>query len=463
MTMQPVILLEFNELSPRLLDEWIDAGDLPNFKRLRDTSTVCVTEADELKPPNLEPWIQWYSLHTGLPFREHGVFRLTEGAKLAHPNIWDKLLEKGLRVMNFSSMNCRGFDQAGSIFLPDPWNNTQNASPSELAPFRAFLTKAVQEQSNARWTTSELFGAAGFMLQHGLTLSTVWAAARQIASEKLNNTPSSWKRVQILDRILLDVFVYLYKRQRPQFATFFSNSTAHLQHAYWRFFEPGKFSEPVKASDLVAYGDAVKFGYRSMDGLLGRVLALAERSGARVMFATALSQQAYTAYEGRGGRHYYRPHDVAVLLGRLGVRYQAIQPVMAHQYIATFDSAEACQEARRQIESPQLNGKQILDTAESDAPNKLIFGAQIYSPGASELDFELPAEGATVREPFAKYFYELDATKSGGHHPDGCFWFQSNQHKRLNSKVSILDVAPTILGHFGVSATSMKGRPIPAA
>ena len=38
--MTRVILIEFNELTPRLLDAWMASGDLPNFKRFHDRSQV---------------------------------------------------------------------------------------------------------------------------------------------------------------------------------------------------------------------------------------------------------------------------------------------------------------------------------------------------------------------------------------------------------------------------------------
>ena len=121
MSSQPVILLEFNELCPSLLDRWIDSGELPNFNRLRNKSTICVTETDELTEPNLEPWIQWYSLHTGIPFNEHGVFRLSEGPSRPYASIWDVLLDSGRRVINFSSIaavsDLKGNVISGCIFF----------------------------------------------------------------------------------------------------------------------------------------------------------------------------------------------------------------------------------------------------------------------------------------------------------------------------------------------------------
>lgn len=463
MAAQPIILVEFNELCPALIDRWIASGDLPNFARLREVSTVCITQADELHAPYLEPWIQWYSLHTGVPFREHRVFRLSEGASRAYPSIWDLLIAEGRRVMNFSSMNCREFRADGSIFLPDPWNNEQRAFPGELEVFRGFLAKAVQEQVGATWSARELARIAAFLLSNGVRPATVFAGVKQLAREKLSATPGRWRRVQILDLILLDVFQHLYRKRRPDFATYFSNSTAHLQHAYWRFLEPERFSEPVSEVDKAAYGDAIKFGYMSMDGQLGRIMRLAREAGARIMFATALSQQAYVNYEGRGGRHYYRPIDLTDLLERLGVSPQAIQPVMAHQYILTFASVEQRQQAERKLARPTVNGKQLFDVADGETPEKLIFGSQIYAPLSPDTTFSLSGDQAHATEPFFAHFRELDATKSGCHHPEGCFWVQTGAFREVKDRVSILDIAPTILAHFGVVGHGLRGNSLTAA
>jgi len=56
--MKPLILIEFNELSPRLLERFMAAGKLPNFRKFYAESTVYVTDAQE-EVAHLEPWIQW--------------------------------------------------------------------------------------------------------------------------------------------------------------------------------------------------------------------------------------------------------------------------------------------------------------------------------------------------------------------------------------------------------------------
>src|SRR4051794_13536056 len=118
MSSNKVLLLELNELCPHLLDRWIQSGELPNFKRFYDSSEVFTTVADA-EAPALEPWIQWYSLHTGLSYSQHQVFRLADGPLRNDPDIWDICREANKSVINFSSMNAKGFRVPGSLYLPD--------------------------------------------------------------------------------------------------------------------------------------------------------------------------------------------------------------------------------------------------------------------------------------------------------------------------------------------------------
>ena len=83
-----VLLLEFNELSPFLLDKWMGEGKLPNFKKFHDNSMVYVSKPDVEESELLEPWIQWFSMHVGVGYQEHKVFHLTDGEKANNLDIW---------------------------------------------------------------------------------------------------------------------------------------------------------------------------------------------------------------------------------------------------------------------------------------------------------------------------------------------------------------------------------------
>ena len=108
---QRLILLEFNELCPHLVDRFIGEGALPNFKRLRDASETFITHTNE---EVLEPWIQWVTVHTGVPLSEHGIKDLDEAEKVAHNTFWDGLAEENVLLM--SPMNVKFRRQ--SIVVP---------------------------------------------------------------------------------------------------------------------------------------------------------------------------------------------------------------------------------------------------------------------------------------------------------------------------------------------------------
>src|SRR5262252_8605226 len=141
-----VVMLEFNELCPALMQRWIEEGRLPNFRRLRSESLVYRTETEE-EPPALEPWIQWVNVHSGLSFAEHGVFHLGEAARLMAPPIWDVVGRHGGRSWICGSMNTRGNDPATTLLLPDPWAKDVEPSAPELLDYVRFVRGHVTEHT----------------------------------------------------------------------------------------------------------------------------------------------------------------------------------------------------------------------------------------------------------------------------------------------------------------------------
>jgi len=460
MASRKVLLLEFNELCPALLDRWIASGDLPHFARLRATADSFVTTPDVDDSALLEPWIQWYSVHTGLAYDQHRVFHLTDGARAPHVDIYRALIAAGLSVGSFSSMNVAPFATPGSFFAADPWTEQGDAFPPALNVYNRFVSGQVREYSNASASTGLADQAAflSFLLRHGLSAGTVGAIAKQLASEKWSDPRLSYRRVAILDRLQADVFHALYRRHRPDFASFFLNSTAHLQHSYWRHLDPQAFTVRPDAGEMAVYGDAIRFGYRAMDALLGRFLALADRHGALLIFMTALSQQPFLLHEEKGGQHFHRLHDVETFLGRLDIRCAAVDPTMTHQYMARFETVAQRDAAQARIAALRLeDGRQVFDFAAKmeDGP-QLYFGCQIATRTDADTAVIDEATGARLR--FGDLLYRIDAIKSGRHHPDGALWIRTGSGKRQSAPASILDLFPTLLDHFGVAMPEGPAR-----
>jgi hypothetical protein len=444
-----VMMVEFNELSPVLMSKWMDMGLLPNFKALHQQSTTFITQSDNSSAHDLEPWIQWYSLHTGLAYEQHGVFHLTDGPRKNFDDIFTTLMSSGLNVGCGGSMNVKGFDKDGSFFISDPWCGGQDASPASLNIFQRFVAQNVQEYSNPDAKTENVTAAkfVAFMAKHGLSAATATNIVRQLLDEKLKDKKLSWRRAFILDQLSLDLFASLFKEYKPDFSTFFSNSTAHLQHSYWRHMDPGAFTVKPSQSDMPIYGDAIFLGYKAMDKMLGRLQSLV---GPRdlLIFATGLSQQPFLRKEADGGQHFYRLRNVEAFLKMLDVEYQSVEPVMTHQFMMRFENDAQSQHAAKQLNALQLNGVPAFDLHDHGEKG-IYFGLQAHHQLSP--DEHLTSLLTNERWKFFELAYQIEAIKSGCHHPDGMLWFQTGQHYNAG-RCSILDVYPTLLDLFEQSA-----------
>lgn len=440
-----VILLEFNELCPRLLDRWMREGQLPNFRRFFEASDVFRAVADETDPDRLEPWIQWYSLHTGLSYQQHQVYHLTSGPAAGHKDIWRMLVESGLRAGNCGSMNAGAFEAPGSFYLPDPWCTSQAAYPAELNIFHRFVSQHVLDNStrgSGSLSAGDYLRFLGYMLSHGLRPKTIAAILRQLWSDTALRRDTAWRRVPLMDKLQFDLFRHFWRKHRPNLSSFFLNSTAHYQHAYWHCLFPEEFAQPPPAQDIARFGDAILYGYRQMDELLAESFKL-EAEGATLILCTALSQQT----SGRADRYYYRLQDARAFLGALGAAPRAIEPVMAHQYMAYFDSQREAAQAKAALDAITVDGRGVFDIEKSSA-DTVFFGCgtrQLLGDGA-----RLQGLPNGAAQAFHEAFYLLPHTKSADHDPESVIWVKTGQHHNHAKQVSILDVVPTLLDLFGI-------------
>jgi hypothetical protein len=459
-----VISIEFNELCPNLMDKFIKAGELPNFKRFHDEAAVYETDAEE-SGELLNPWVQWVSIHTGLSASEHQVTTLSEGHTVPVQAVWDVASTNGKRVWVCGSMNARYDRPLDGYLLPDPWSTGCRPYPqTEFDPYIGYVRSSVQEYTHGGGGGMKSF--LTYMLKHGLSASTMLAAAKQIASEKLGNT--YWRRAGILDLIQYDLFKHYYRKVNPHLATFFLNSTAHYQHCYWRNMEPEAFKVKPTAKEQKDYAGAILYGYQCMDKLVGRFLNLAG-TDTTLFFSTALSQQPYLDHEEKDGRKYYHLHTKAVLAEKLGLKEPyTYEPVMAEQFYLRFADAAATDRAEAHLTSFVLNHRPAF----KDERNRLFNATrkdnallmQCRCTGDVPADARITsATDPSVSIPFHEVFYLMPAVKSGRHHPSGMLWIRrpDRKHHVVTEKVSLRSVAPTMLRELGLPVPAhMRAEPL---
>lgn len=453
-----VVLLEFNELTPSLLDRFMQLGHLPNFKRFYDEADVYTTDAEE-EGEGLNPWIQWVTAHSGLSYDEHGVYHLNEGHKLNKQCIWDIVSENDLRVWVCGSMNVRHDVPLNGYVMPDPWAMNVEPYPKSLEPYYKFVQTQVQEHTNERvpLTKGDYLRFIKFMVQHGLSPSTTSAVVRQLAKERMGG--HKWKRAMIMDKLQWDVFRSVYKTLKPHFCTFFSNSTAHMQHCYWRNMEPEHFEVKPSEEEQAEYGAAVLFSYKELDKLVKKFLDLVEND-VTLVFCTALSQQPCLVYEDIGGKRCYRPKDFDKLVAFAGITGpHRCLPVMSEQFHIYFDKVEDADAAESKLRGMEVNGRPLM-LVEREPENAIFAGVNIYDEVPK--DAVLTTEGGRPSR-FFDLFYQADLLKSGMHHPDGALWIRTprRQHRVHEKKVPLRTIAPTIVKMFGIAPPDyMSAEPL---
>lgn len=442
-TNQRVIMLEFNELCPPLMEKFINQGDLPNFAQLKQQSECYITDANE-SVDNLEPWIQWITVHTGFSYKEHGVYNLGDANKLNGDNIWDILSKKGLKSWVCGSMNVK-YDPTvlkGKV-LPDPWSKGVEPSHKEFEPYYRFVRANVQEHTNEsfRLSAKDYIDFLKFMLSHGLSFKTAWSIGRQLIAERFHNM--RWKRVVLMDRLQWDVFKYEYTQGKPAFSTFFLNSVAHYQHKFWRYMEPEKFTLDSDKRDLKQYGGAILYGYKELDKIVGEALKLQD-SNTTLVFCTGLSQQPYTNAEKEGGKVFYRPHNFNEFIKALNLRgIKQISPVMSEEFHIQCESENDAEALAEQLKNFTLNAvPMFLVRRDVDS---VFSGCHIHTQVKPMTQIEY--EGKAVKD-FYEVFYRADSVKSGMHHSDGLFWITSRNSKNYTDKLPLTDVMQHILCVF---------------
>jgi hypothetical protein len=242
------------------------------------------------------------------------------------------------------------------------------------------------------------------------------------------------------------VFENEYHRRKPDFATFFANSTAFLQHRYWRHMQPDVYEVKPSKAEMSAYGDAVRSSYRHMDQLVGRAMKLVGLKG-RIVFATALSQEANLRYEHIGGKFVYRPHSFEALNAFMGgPKDVTFEPVMTHQAWVSCKTTQDGDRFEALLGKLQVNGASVMEWRRTD--NRIFFWCGFISK--QDADLALTNAETGERMAFSALFALVGQVNNSQHNRNGCFWLERADAKGVvhAGKLKLEDSTPLLLQMF---------------
>ncbi|MDB4770091.1 hypothetical protein OAF97_01340 [Akkermansiaceae bacterium] len=292
-----------NELNLDYIKGYITEGKLSNFKKLLKHGLVKTSSEKEYQL--LEPWVQWTTVQTGKTFKEHQVFRL--GDIVDRPDlfqIFEDLERSGLSVGAISPFSADNRLKEAKFFIPDPW--TQAKASGGLLIERISQTVSRFVNSNASGKASlldSLWLLLGFLL---LVRIKRWPKFLKFVAQR----KKAGVKAAILDLILLEVFVTLQRRHKPDYSHLFFNGGAHVQHHY--MFNSSQYKGEFKNPDwyCAADWDPLLMILEVYDSIIEDLL----ESGERIIGITGLHQVPHEEQT-----FYWRPLAHKELLIEMGV------------------------------------------------------------------------------------------------------------------------------------------------
>ena len=399
--MQPLLLVELNELNFEFVRRYVERGHLPSFSLLLQQYGLGTTFS-EVVYENIEPWIQWVTAHTGKTFDEHRVFRLGDIIGTNLDQIWEVLERSGVKVGTVSPMNAENRLRTPAFFIPDPWTPTRVSADSMTAALYKAIAQAVGDNAAGRMTPRSWARLLMGFCVH--VPPAKWTAYFRLA-RRIPHQP--WIKATMLDRLLADVFLSLLQRTQPQFASLFLNAGAHIQHHY--MYNSSVYTGDRRNPDwYVPTGeDPILDIYSAYDHIVGDILHL--QPGVRLIIATGLHQDPYP-----GEEYYWRLKDHEGFLSQAGIAFAAVEPLMSRDFVVQFCNASDAHLAEGILRAARLQGD-TLPVFETDNRGDSVFCSLVYPrqlhPGAM---LEINARSLDLHDATA-----FVALKNGHHNPIG--------------------------------------------
>ena len=432
-----LIFLELNEINIDFINFYISKGFLHNWKKTINTYGFQLTESEK-KYEEIEPWIQWPTIRTGLSYSEHGIFRLGDISCTKFRQHWEILEERGYSVAAVSPINGDNRTLHAPFWIPDPWVNTKVSGSSFVKRFSRALKQAVNDNAQEKLS----FGTTLTLLEVLLTKTSVYSWLVYLRHFVGSVQKHHWSKAVILDRMLADIYLKLWKKYKPDFSTLFLNAGAHIQHHYLyssKAYE-GNTKNPLW---YVPKGKDPLFDILLVyDSILGELLKL---PNTRLMLSVGLTQVPYEDLN-----YYWRLKNHNKFMRTLNIKFKNVQPRMTRDFLIEFNDRGESLKAEFVLRSViTKSGEKVfgqIDNRGNDIFVTLTYSGEIK--GEFNISF-VNGDGKLIQHNLTPDVVFV-AIKNAHHDSRGFFIDTETKDGSINSTIPIKNIFYKVMDHFDI-------------
>ena len=421
------ILLGLNELNFDYINFYINQGLLPNFKKIFNTQPPIETTSEN-RYKLLEPWVQWVTVHTGKTFGEHQIFRLGDIVNNSElSQIFEELEADGLSVGAVSPFNAENRLKNPAFFVPDPWTKTQPSGNWIVKALYQAVHQSVNDNAKSKLNLKSMI-SLGLGLLLYVPISRWFHYVKTVFKAK---NPGA--KAVVLDSLLADVHLSLWKKHKPDFSNLFLNSGAHIQHHY--LFNSKAYQGVLKNPDWYCPEgfDPLIHILAEYDYQIGEILKLKD---IKLIIATGLHQQPHEHLT-----FYWRLKEHVKFAEMIGIKnFSEILPRMSRDFLVKFeDEADALN--TETLLNSFFASKDDIKIFEVDNRGTSLFVELVYPNDIEDNDSIYSTESNLKLEKCNSYLAFV-AIKNGEH--NGIGYVTSNFDINLENQIMLTELKSII-------------------
>lgn len=451
--MKPLIVLGLDSATWDQLDPMMEAGELPNMKRLLEVGARGQLMSED---PTLSARI-WTIIATGRTAEDNGILDFERDRRdLKTGRVWDAVKEADGKVGLTGWLMTWPPDKYPGFCMPGWVAPGEHTHPMDLAFLKPLIKVGRQDLSifsfaafRAGFTGLAISSADHVWENLGHFLKVITATGK--SKEKREKT--FWRMQLVFANLSSDAWLDQMVEYQPSFGALLITPIDTLGHHYWAYHEPEGFPQlSDEAKEL--FKDVLREGYRKSDEVLGRILDRTDFEKTTFMIFSDHGMQALE----NGGRRTVRPSPKAFIEfvdldpEQLGIR----AAVAGNQLILTCDKADP--EQRWEILEDLR--KAMLEVRVVENPDGRPFKFEPFPKGTTTLvmDFypgQLGSEENHLiydgkQQPLRDMFYE--ELRTGVHHKRGVMVVAGPGVKKGGTfeGADIYDCTPSMLYGLGL-------------